>query len=200
MITQNSIVMPAVTPQQAIESWEKYQALKEKVKTKDDIQTISDKEFLKKSYWRKIARFFNLSVEVVEERYDRDGDLHIFHFKARATAPNGAFVDGVGSCDSSEKGLAKSIHNTRTIAETRAWNRAVSNLVGGGEVSAEEVGEDEKPTSGIKCNICGADMSASKYKKGEYYCSAYKKGCKNKAMIDKNGEIVYSMVKKENGK
>ena len=38
-----------------------------------------------------------------------------------------------------------SIHNIRTTAETRAFNRAVSNLVGGGEVSADEiVSGDEK--------------------------------------------------------
>jgi hypothetical protein len=32
-----------------------------------------------------------------------------------------------------------SLHNIRSTAETRAFNRAVSNLVGGGEVSADEI-------------------------------------------------------------
>ena len=40
-----------------------------------------------------------------------------------------------------EPAQPNSIHNVRTTAETRAWNRAVSNLVGGGEVSAEEVAQ-----------------------------------------------------------
>ena len=35
-------------------------------------------------------------------------------------------------------------HNIRSHAHTRAFNRAVSNLVGFGEVSAEEVGNDER--------------------------------------------------------
>lgn len=35
-------------------------------------------------------------------------------------------------------------HNLMTIAETRAKNRAISDLVGGGEVSAEEMGEHKK--------------------------------------------------------
>lgn len=39
-------------------------------------------------------------------------------------------------------------HNIRSHAHTRAFNRAVSNLVGFGEVSAEEVDRDESPSNG----------------------------------------------------
>jgi hypothetical protein len=66
-----------------------------------------------------------------------------------------------------EKGRKNTLHNTRSTAETRAFNRAVSNLVGGGEVSAEEVYTEDlgetKPqgvkngtsTTG-KCEYCSA--------------------------------------------
>ena len=50
-------------------------------------------------------------------------------------------ADGDGSCFSSEKrgrGQA-TVHNVRAHAHTRAFNRAVANLVGFGEVSAEEM-------------------------------------------------------------
>ena len=141
------IVVPAVTPLQAKQAWNQYQELKKAVQTKDDIQIIQGKNFLKKSYWRKLATYFNLSVEIVEESKEEvkdcpeAGDM-IFNFRARATAPNGRFAEGTGSCNLLEKGRKNTIHNTRTTAETRAWNRAVSNLVGGGEVSAEEVDSD----------------------------------------------------------
>jgi len=145
-LEQQPIVMPAVSPEQALEAWKKYQALKEKIKTPEDIQLINGKEYLKKSYWRKVARFFNLSIEIVDEKKEDLGDgKFAYNFRARAIAPNGVFAEGAGSCDNSEKGINKSIHNTRTIAETRAWNRAVSNLVGAGEVSAEEMDLEAQP-------------------------------------------------------
>lgn len=170
---QIGIVRPAVNAQQAIAAWNEYMNLKASVATKDDIQQIQGKDFLKKSYWRKIATFFNLNVDIIEERHEQIGKTVVWHFTCKATAPNGRYAIGTGSCDAFEKAelrdgqyMAKgdvtkwaktktgksypvewdyvpaqpnSIHNIRTTAETRAFNRAVSNLVGGGEVSADEI-------------------------------------------------------------
>jgi len=148
----NSIVTPMVGAEEAIKAWDSYLELKKAIIKPDDIQQIQGKIFLKKSYWRKIATFFNLSVDIVSERKEalEDGNV-TYHFVCKATAPNGRFAIGAGSCDVNEKGRANSIHNTRSTAETRAWNRAVSNLVGGGEVSAEEVdGYFGKPKASVK--------------------------------------------------
>jgi hypothetical protein len=153
-VQQGGIVSPAVTPQEAAAAWKSYQQLKKSVISKDDVQAIQGKEFLKKSYWRKIATFFNLSVEIIEEKHEQIGKTMVWHFTCKATAPNGRYAVGTGSCDAFEKAemvngqyltygkpaKPNSIHNIRSTAETRAFNRAVSNLVGGGEVSAEEVG------------------------------------------------------------
>lgn len=111
---------------------------------------------------------FNLQVECTSERrvqYDDDWGYEVTY---RATAPNGATADGDGSCMASEKIVYKktwvdgkkvptrdrdgnlvvdkeatsqnaTVHNTRSHAHTRAFNRAVSNLVGFGEVSADEI-------------------------------------------------------------
>lgn len=137
---QIGIVMPAVSPKQFVEAWKEYEQLKKALTSKSDIQIIQGNEFLKKSYWRKIATAFNLSVEITEEHKEiLDGNNLVYHFTQKATAPNGRFTYGTGSCDRMEKGRANTIHNTRSTAETRAFNRAVSNLVGGGEVSAEEI-------------------------------------------------------------
>lgn len=135
--------MPAVSPDEAVKAWQAYQALKRKIADEDDIQLMQGREFYKKSYWRKLATFFNLSVDVIEEREEKlDGNI-IYYFTCKATAPNGRFAIGSGSCDLLEKGRRNTIHNTRGTAETRAFNRAVSNLVGGGEVSAEEMADIE---------------------------------------------------------
>ena len=47
--------------------------------------------------------------------------------------------DAVGSCASNERRFAHIDHDVRAIAHTRSKNRAVADLVGGGEVSAEEI-------------------------------------------------------------
>jgi len=64
----------------------------------------------------------------------------IYHFDYRAIAQTGRYAEGSGSASTAERESSdKMIHDTRSLAQTRAMNRAISNLVGGGEVSAEEV-------------------------------------------------------------
>jgi len=57
--------------------------------------------------------------------------------------PNGQTVEGVGYKSWSEL-YEKTLHNLVSTAWTRAVNRAVSDLVGFGEVSAEEVIDETK--------------------------------------------------------
>lgn len=160
LVIQDKIVLPAVSGTQAIDAWNQYQELKGKIlDPATDVQVIGKQEFKKKSYWRKVAAFFNLSAEVVQEEKELlpDAPGHwLYNFTVRVTAPNGRHVEGVASCDAYEKAelapdgkyrsygklaTPNNIHNVRSTAYTRAFNRAVSDMVGGGEVSAEEVSE-----------------------------------------------------------
>lgn len=192
LVTQEAIVMPAVTPEKAVEAFEAYQSLAKKIMTPDDVQDIQGKTFKKKSFWRKCQRFFNLSVEIKEEKREAYDGYFVYKFIARATAPNGAYMDGTGTCSSNEKGLLKTEHNTRAIAETRAKNRAISDLVAFGEVSAEEVdGEpnghkpvDEAPNS---------DRSPVGFKIMESKYDSTCKACGDK--ISKGDKIAYSKEK-----
>ena len=108
----------------------------------DGTITIRGKLYRKKSYWRAVKTAFNVQCECVGERREViDGDWG-YLVTYRATAPNGCLADGDGACFASEKKRGQdTIHNVRSHAHTRAFNRAVSNLVGFGEVSAEEVNE-----------------------------------------------------------
>lgn len=146
LIRLDPIVRPAVSTEAAIQAWDEYQNLKKRIASKEDFQTIQGKDFPKKSLWRKLATFFNLSIEVAQEKEIKNEDGSIdFDVIYRAIAPNGRSTIGDGSCNSQEKKdrhgnvLTNSRHNTRGTAHTRAFNRAVSNLIGGGEVSAEEI-------------------------------------------------------------
>jgi hypothetical protein len=109
----------------------------------DQIMTIQGRQFRKKGYWRAVRAAFGLKVYCVsEERIEQGGDWG-YSALYRAEGRNGMSADGDGVCMATEKAeRQRSIHNVRSHAHTRAFNRAVSNLVGFGEVSAEEVERD----------------------------------------------------------
>jgi len=172
------IVKPLVSAEQAKSLWEEYEKFKQAVVKPSDIQRIQGQDFLKKSYWRKLERFFGIKLQLLKEEekfmqvllkrkkkktpqgvkviyevagyYPMDFKLNprpdeevkitiVFSATYRATAPTGQFCDGDGHCDLWEKGYCNTYHNAKATAHTRAKNRAISDLVGGGEVSAEEV-------------------------------------------------------------
>ncbi|MEM3489816.1 MAG: hypothetical protein QXO75_09230 [Nitrososphaerota archaeon] len=124
-----------------VEALEAFQRLKQSVLDQNDIVEINGKKYIKRSGWRKIALAFNISTEVVTIEREKIGETYVIRVKARASAPNGRVSEEVGICDSTEftGGLKPTYHNIESKAATRAINRAISNLVGGGEVSAEEV-------------------------------------------------------------
>lgn len=102
--------------------------------------------FVKKTGWRKIAKAYRLSTELVSQTVERDGSGEPVRAAAvvRALAPNGQHMDGTGFCSATEprfrdvRGRLKIENDLRTTAETRAKNRAISDLSGYGWVSAEE--------------------------------------------------------------
>jgi hypothetical protein len=114
---------------------------------KGDWQEFADKRtrevhrFLKRSGWRKIAFWYALDLEVMRIDLDRDDEGRVIraHVVARARHPNGRYADGDGGCSRDERGFAKPEHDIAAVAVTRATNRAISNLVGMGDPSAEEL-------------------------------------------------------------
>lgn len=115
-----------------------FQQLKRRVLDPEDTVKIQGKDYIKRSGWRKIALAFRVSTEILEERFDEPTST--WHVKARAYVGS-RHADEVGSCDMTGDlhGISSSAHNARAKAATRAINRAISDLVGGGELSAEEM-------------------------------------------------------------
>jgi hypothetical protein len=112
-----------------------------------DWQVFEDKKgepkrFLKRSGWRKIAFWFGLDLQIVTSEVERDqaGNPLRARVIARATHPNGRHADGDGYCSVREpRVFQKPENDVPATAATRAMNRAISNLVGMGDVSAEEI-------------------------------------------------------------
>lgn len=145
---QPGMIMPAGTIEQALEAFNQYQQLKERLGSKEDFQQIGDRKHPKKSFVRKVQRFFNVSCEIIQDEPLTDpktGKIIAWVAKARAIhLATGAFQEADGSCGFEEKAeKQRTIHNIRAHAITRAKNRAILDLVGFGEVSAEELNERE---------------------------------------------------------
>lgn len=158
-----SVVAPLMNVAQAREKWNEYQALSAALLTADDYQTYKDrgevKKFKKKSAWRKFGTFYGFKVDITDVRighaHDKNNCARMFlpdekecgcptqyaRIVVRVTAPNGRYSDGIGVCARAEKNrvFTKPDHEIPTTAHTRAVNRAIADLIGVGEDSAEEV-------------------------------------------------------------
>lgn len=144
---RTQVVRPLIDAERALRDFEEFQKLKAKLLSQQDYQSIQGKNFIKKSGWRKLALVFNISDLIVDEKKDtREDGSFIWSFKVRASAPNGRYTESVASCDSKERRFSHVEHDVRSTAHTRAKSRAISDLIGAGEVSAEELSEsDDEP-------------------------------------------------------
>ena len=146
----------------AIEQWDAYQKLCKGLLNETDYQEIIVKEkdedgnyvkvkrhFKKKSAWQKLSRAFNVDTEIVDRELERTkmGRVREAYYCVRATLPNGRSVESDALCSRSEKGKDKvSDHTIMSTAKTRATNRAIAELIGAGEVSAEEMTAEKMVT------------------------------------------------------
>ena len=152
-----------------------YQAVCKALLDKSDYQMIQGKPCKKKSAWRKIATAFNLSDEIIDKEIIREDDFQIIsaRFEVKVTAPNGRTGIGSASCSIFDKirykatpkypadtekpsnfELRSRFNNAENdviaTAHTRAKSRAIGDLVGMGEVSAEELEGMETGTKPVK--------------------------------------------------
>lgn len=150
-----------------------YQELVEALLDDSDYQPIQTQQGIKKSKkksaWRKLATAFNISDEVLEKEIIRDECHRIIsaRYEVKATLPNGRHGVGTGSASIYDKISKKDTkeptpfqlrqrytnaeHDVISTAHTRAKSRAISDLIGAGEVSAEELsGLGVKPTKPVK--------------------------------------------------
>ncbi|KAH7678059.1 hypothetical protein IHE45_07G125400 [Dioscorea alata] len=102
---------------------------------KSDYTMISGSPYIKKSGWRKISCFFNISFEIRDKsiEFDENRNVQRAEFVARALMQGGRFSDGWGSCERREKRFLKPNHDIPSTAETRAKNKACQDLLGIGE-------------------------------------------------------------------
>ena len=135
------IVVPPLSPEEVLAHFNKIQDLKRRlISPETDVVKIANRPYILKSGWRKLAFAFNLKDEIVrEEKEERpDGEV-IYRIWTKVTAPNGRYVMAVGCASSKERKFTHEAHDPYALAHTRSKNRAISDIIGLGEVSAEEM-------------------------------------------------------------
>jgi hypothetical protein len=149
---ERSIFVPDVDT--ALKAWHAYQNLCRNLLDDDDYAKIKGKTYRKRGGWSKLRRAFNITTAVIDSGWeDLSDDDFGFYVTIRASFPDGRYEDGDGYCDSIEMSNGRidpTRHNVRAKAMTRAKNRATSDLIGAGEVSAEEMPEGDVSPAQIK--------------------------------------------------
>lgn len=140
-IVEQGGILP--TPALARDMMDTLQGIMQAVLDDSDYAVIQGKKWRKRSGFTKLRRAFDITIQQLEGEWEDLGD-GAFGYRAmvRASFPNGRFEDGDGYCDSLEmsKGRIEATrHNVRAKALTRAKNRATADLLGTGEVSADEL-------------------------------------------------------------
>ncbi|CAM6082744.1 unnamed protein product [Calypogeia fissa] len=104
-----------------------------------DYTIMNGKPYIKKTGWRKIAFFFNLSFEIKDKniQFDQQANVLRAEFVVRASMPSGRYTDSWGSCDRGEKRFSKPNHDIPSTAETRAKTRACQDLLGIGDYKSD---------------------------------------------------------------
>nr|XP_043622963.1 uncharacterized protein LOC122594592 [Erigeron canadensis] len=118
-----------------VDIFKEYQNTAMAILEKGDYTMICGNPFIKKSGWRKISLYFNISYEIKDKTIEFDDNRNVqrAEFIVRAHMQGGRFSDGWGSCDRREKKFSKPNHDIPSTAETRAKNKACQDLLGIGE-------------------------------------------------------------------
>lgn len=151
IVPQDTTPQISLKPIQSVESivdaYHEYNKLKQMLLTDSDYQTIKWKTCIKKSGFRKLACAFGISIQVTKENRINFDTYFVYEVTCRATSPNGRYIEACASCASNEKEFSHKENDVRATAQTRASNRAISDLIWGGEVSAEELDDTKTPAT-----------------------------------------------------
>jgi len=172
-LSKSDIVLP-VNIEGMKEAWKRFLEVKKSLLTSDRVKynkyghiakaNEEGKDYIIKSGWRKVATAFNLSIDQNRSTpqkiwgEDGEGKYYTWLFSIRIIAPNGRYVDSIGVCSSrkpffSKKGdtrIDPSEEDIVLMAQTVGINRGISDMVGGGEVSGEEMIGKEQSTDKTK--------------------------------------------------
>jgi len=190
-LARESFIVKPINVESTLQAYKEFERIKKELLNDNDflhfgssgkaVYDGSGTPYIKKSGWRKCKTAFGISIEFLNdgirsEQEDGEGRYYVWSYKVRASAPNGIFQDAVGASTSRNPFFSvRFIDNKRTridpqendimlTAQTVAINRAVSDLVGGGEVSAEEMLQSSGSNGALNASTNYRGSSGTAYK------------------------------------
>ena len=189
------LLRPASDINDIVQSWATYQELKTRLLDSSDWQNIAGRNCIKKSGWRKLQTAFGISDEIVEEKRIECDGYFTYETTVKVSASNSRYSFGVGSCSSNERRFTHPEHDTRSTAHTRAKNRAISDLIGGGEVSAEEMITSNETPANASYESKDEQVSYVETIVGKQQDYAQNKtGCSGKEMSVRQRDYLISLI------
>lgn len=154
-VQRNSFVAPVCSVEDAVRVFKQFEDAKRKVLSSNDILWIGDDgaptiegqgtPYIKRSGWRKLARFFGLSWDIKDTRkvkMENGGYMYIATVKVWHPAGASIVAEGVATSEDRffTKGGRRAANEGNVLmkAITVAINRGISDILGCGEVSGEE--------------------------------------------------------------
>lgn len=180
---KSMVIRPAMELKDAKTMFEQFESIKTKILGSQDTSKISGKTFVNKTGWRKIKTMFGLSEEILNSRREKEEDGAIrWIYRVRVKHDwTGIYADAEACCDTKEPfaflnkqtGQLKPENMIMAMAQSRAFNRAISDLVGGGELEddSEQNGLNNVPIPNV-CAACNAKITDAEKK---YSIDKYKK-------------------------
>ena len=101
-----------------------------------------------------LAKLYNINLEIwdVQSYQEADGSI-TYMVEVRATDENGRLVSSLGVCNTKEMEPSERLHHdTATVAETRAKNRAIAEILDIEVEPPEEKSDTEEKTEPITAN------------------------------------------------
>ena len=155
IIAQTGLVAPVCSVEESVRIFKEFERAKSKVLSGGDVLWIGadgrpnidgqGSPHIKRSGWRKLARFFGLSWDIEDiEKLPMEHGGYMYKVRVKVWHPAGASVISEGVATSHDsfftKGGRKEADEENVLmkAQTVAVNRAISDILGSGEVSGEE--------------------------------------------------------------
>ena len=155
VVAQTGLVAPVCSVEESVEIFKKFEQAKSKILSGNDVLWIGTDgrpgidgqgtPHIKRSGWRKLARFFGLSWDIEDiEKLTMEHGGYMYKVRVKVWHPAGASVISEGVATSHDsfftKGGRKEADEENVLmkAQTVAVNRAISDILGSGEVSGEE--------------------------------------------------------------
>lgn len=96
---------------------------------------IKWKIYPNKTWFRQLAMYLWISIEITKESRINTDKYFLYEFSVKAISKDWRYTECSASCSSDEREFNNLENDVRTIAQTRATNRAISDLLGMSDIT-----------------------------------------------------------------